>query len=175
MKLNRDALFDILAGILAVAGGRLAYIMLASIVSHLLGEASRGAAGSLLWILKMLFSPLGWLPYILWGSLIGMAYSGLLSPTGECHSSSPVCCFSSYTMLCGTVVGVTGSISICRGSAGCSPLPSGNRRGCSCRSGLFRILPPSPFCLRGGAGLKTGSPPLKEGCAESLTMEAHHA
>ncbi|MER3472898.1 MAG: hypothetical protein C4335_02440 [Armatimonadota bacterium] len=80
MKLNRDTLFDILAGILAVAGGRLAYIVLVSIVSHLLGEASRGAAGSLLWILKMLFSPLGWLPYILWGSLIGMAYSRITQP-----------------------------------------------------------------------------------------------
>lgn len=75
MALRRDTLLAVLTGIVAMAGGRIAYVLLISIVSHLSSEPSGGAAGSLQWVFKMFFSPLGWISYTLWGSLIGLAYA----------------------------------------------------------------------------------------------------
>lgn len=80
MATRRDTLLAVLTGIVAVVGGRVVYILLVSIVSYLLGEASRGGAGSLAWVLRMFFTPLGWVSYLIWGSLIGLAYTRIDTP-----------------------------------------------------------------------------------------------
>ena len=80
MRARRDTFLAVVTGIVAVAGGRVVHILLVGIVSYLLGEASRGGAGSLLWILKMFFSPLGWVSYLIWGGLIGLAYAYIHPP-----------------------------------------------------------------------------------------------
>lgn len=80
MAAHRDTFLVVVTGIGAVAGGRVGYILLVGIVSHLLGEAGGGGAGSLPWMLKMFFSPLGWASYLIWGSLTGLAYAHIRSP-----------------------------------------------------------------------------------------------
>lgn len=79
MALRRDTLLVVLTGIVAVAGGRVVHILLVGILSYLLGETSRGGSGSLPWMLKMFFSPLGWVSYLIWGGLIGLAYAYIRS------------------------------------------------------------------------------------------------
>lgn len=75
-------LSSMLTGVCAAVVGRIAYLSIVIIISLAVNN-QRSYVGSPLWITLMLLNLVGWFPYLLWGSLAGIAYSLITNRWGR--------------------------------------------------------------------------------------------